>query len=221
MRRFRCAVSHGSEIRPGIASLAAGLLLIALSACGGSGAAAGARHPSASPSASASTPVSDIPTSSGVCAANAPVPGCTELGDPYGAPPTCHVTVGGQLAIPRSPADKLPSYGYGKGPVYLSGQNSWFAAGQETLFLIDSAYTGAVRISGQLAGSAAVAPIFIGSEVSGPDIVIPSGSVSPYWRFWDGQMSFAEPGCYTLTFQRKGADDAVTLYVHSGSPPPG
>jgi hypothetical protein len=103
----------------------------------------------------------------------------------------------------------------------LSGQISWFAAGQETLFSIDSAYTGAVRITGQLAGSAAIAPIFIGSEVSGPDIVIPSASVSPYWRFWDGQMSFAQSGCYTLTFQRNGADDAVTLYVHSGSPPPG
>jgi len=69
--------------------------------------------------------------------------------------------------------------------------------------------------------SAATAPIFVGSDVSGSDIVIPTASASAYWRFWDGQMSFAKAGCYTLAFQGDGVDNAVTLYVHSGSPPPG
>jgi hypothetical protein len=206
--------------------LAASLFLVAMTACGGvsgSGSSAPTPSDSASTSAtpSASEPVSSIPTSGDVCAAKAPVPGCTELGDPYGAPSTCHVTVGRQLVIPRSPADNLPSYGYGAGPVYLSGQLTWYVTGEEAVFLINGTDTAAVTITGHLVGDGGTQPIFTGTDANGAVIDVPAGNDSPYWRFWDGQMSFTKAGCYTLGFQSQGANETVTIYVHPGGPPGG
>jgi hypothetical protein len=142
------------------------------------------------------------------------------VGDPFGVPSSCHITPG-VLLSPRSNEDKLPSYGFGSAPVYLSGQNSWYAGGEEADFLIDPTYTGAAHITGHLAGSAAIVPIFTGSDVNGAGIDIPSGSAQPYWRFWDGQMSFTTPGCYTLSVQDAVANQIVTIYVHPGTAPPG
>lgn len=136
--------------------------LAAMTACGSSTTSV---TTTPSPSPTASIPVTLIPTSADVCAA-VPTPGCTELGDPFGAPKSCQVTLNEQFSIPRSPEDKLHSYGAGAGPVYLSGQLFWYVGGQEAVFLIDVAYAGAVRITGQLAGDATAVPTFTGADVS-------------------------------------------------------
>ncbi len=142
------------------------------------------------------------------------------LGDPFGVPATCHVT-SGVLLDAHSNKTKLSSFGFGAGPVYLSGQNSWYASGEEAEFLIDPADTGAVHITGQPTASGASAPVFTGPEANGSVIDVPSGSDAPFWRYWDGQMSFTQPGCYVLNVQTAAANEAVTIYVHAGSAPPG
>jgi hypothetical protein len=142
------------------------------------------------------------------------------VADPFEVPSTCHFTMG-VLLSPSSNEDKLPSYGYGADPVYLSGQNSWYVAGQGAVFLINPSYTGAVHITGRLIGNAKVEPVFTGPHSNSSTIDIPSGNAQPYWRFWDGQMSFPQPGCYTLNLQVASATEAVIVYVHAGNPPPG
>jgi hypothetical protein len=200
-------------------TLASVVVLMAMSACGA--ASAGATHPAATPSVSASVPApADQAPPAAACSAIAPVPGCTVVGDPFGVPTTCHATVGDVLDA-HSNESKLPSYGYGAGPVYLTGQNSWFAAGQEAEFLIDPAYTGAVHITGQLTGSATTVPLFSGPNSDGSTVDVPAGNDQPNWRFWDGQMSFTQPGCYALTLHTASANEVVTIYAHGGTPLPG
>lgn len=202
-------------------TLATVFALVAVSGCGAASAAA--RSPSAFPSASASRtpslPLRGAGPSVGVCTAT-PTPGCQMVADPFQVPTTCHITMGVLLPA-KSNEDRLPSYGYGAAPVYLSGQNSWYTGDQGAAFLIDPAYTGAVDITGQLIGHAKTMPVFSGSNSSSSTIDIPAGSAQPYWRFWDGEMSFTQPGCYVLTLGSDGAKDEVTIYVHSGAAPPG
>lgn len=198
------------------AALASAAVLLAVSACGT--ASASPITPTASASASASLPAQVPPAAA--CSPGAPVPGCTVVGDPLGVPTTCHVTAGVVLTASLN-QDKLPSYGFGAGPVYLSGQNSWYAAGEEAEFLIDPAYAGAVHITGQPAVSGGNAPVFTGPNSNGSVIDIPSGSDQPYWRFWDGQMSFTQSGCCILNLQTASASETVIIYVHAGNPPPG
>lgn len=200
-------------------TLALAVVLFAVSACGAT--SAGSTRPAPTPTASPSVsgPPDQAPPAA-VCSPTAPVPGCTMLGDPFGVPATCHVTSGILLAA-HSNETELSSFGFGPGPVYLSGQNTWYASGEEAEFLIDPAYAGAVHITGQPTGSGSSAPVFAGPEANGSVIDVPSGSDAPYWRYWDGQMSFTQAGCYVLNVQTASANEAVTIYVHAGNPPPG
>ena len=215
------AATERSEPREMLRTLATFFALLAVSGCGAAGAAAGSAAATAVPSAAPSPSIAIRGTGSniGVCTAT-PTPGCQMVADPFAVPSTCHFTMGVLLSA-SSNEDKLPSYGYGAGPVYLSGQNSWYLGGQGAVFLINPSYTGAVHITGQLIGNAETMPVFIGPHSNSSTIDIPSGSAQPYWRFWDGQMSFTEPGCYTLTLQSAAAKDVVTIYVHVGDAPPG
>jgi|ERR1700722_1592881 len=200
-------------------TLALAVVLFVTSACGAT--SAGAKRPAPTPTASASVsgPLSQAPPAA-ACSATAPVPGCTMLGDPFGVPGSCHVTSGVLLAA-HSNETKLSSFGFGAGPVYLSGQNSWYASGEEAEFLIDPAYSGAVHITAQPTGSGSSAPVFTGPEANGSVIDMPSGSDAPNWRYWDGQMSFTQAGCYVLNVRTASVTEAVTIYVHAGDPPPG
>ena len=138
------------------------------------------------------------------------------LGDPFGVPASCHVTAGVLISPPRPPETKLPDYGFGRGPVYLSGQNGWYAAGQEALLLVAPNFSGAVTVGGHLNGGRA-SPAFDGR----PTVQILAGSRAPYWRYWDGRLAFPTAGCYSLTISGTGIDDVVVVYAHDGAPPPG
>jgi hypothetical protein len=117
---------------------------------------------------------------------------------------------------PRQPGNKFPNYGQGQGPVYFTGQSSWYAASQEGLFLVDSKYTGALTVTGQQNGTT------LNATFGGvPVLHIPTGSSGPYWRSWSGQVSFADPGCYTITVTGTGVSDHIVVYVHPGPLPPG
>ena len=181
-----------------------------------SGAAVSLKTPSASPSPTPTPPTQPRPPDPPACSRTAPVAGCEVLYDPRGAPASCPVSPGVFIHPPRQAGNKFPNYGLGHGPVYFTGQVSWFAGSQEGEFLIDSAYTGPVAISAQLNGSAA-SPTFGGDR----QLQIPAGSSGSFWRSWSGQVSFADAGCYTLTISGTGIADRVVIYVHAGSPPPG
>src|SRR4029077_4236513 len=43
-------------------------------------------------------------------------------------------------------ASSVASYGAGAGPVYMSGQDSWYAGGQVVLLTVDSKYSGPLLV---------------------------------------------------------------------------
>jgi hypothetical protein len=134
-----------------------------------------------------------------------------------GVPPSCRTTPGIELAIPRPPNDKLPSYGYGSEPVYLSGQNTWYASGEGAYLLIDSSYNGPLTIRGQREGDETSMARFS----SATEVDVPAGSSAPFWRVWSGLLSFDKAGCYSLSVTGTGIDERIVVYAHGGSVPPG
>src|SRR5437763_3041964 len=95
--------------------------------------------------------------------------------------------------FPAPPGHKLPGYGFGLGPFYLSGQIEWYT-GVSSLLLVSSSYTGPVVIRGrQLDGSNGIP--FQDQQGQG-DITIGPTGVSD-WREWGAILS-GPPGCYAL-----------------------
>ena len=180
---------------------------------GSSGAAVAVATPS--PTASATpTPSADPTPSDPPACSRTTVGSCEPLYD-LSAPASCPLTVGVFIHPPRQAGTKFPNSGLGHGPVYFTGQTRWYSGSQEGLFLVDSAYTGPVTVAAQLNGATA-SPTFGGSR----QLQIAAGSAGSSWRSWAGQVSFADPGCYTLTMSGSGFADQVVIYVHGGPPPP-
>jgi hypothetical protein len=136
-----------------------------------------------------------------------------------------------------------PNYGQGVGPVYLSGQSSWYSAGQAALLMVDSKYSGPLLVRGfQLDGAGA-------STVTLADIPSAQGTVdkerqhgvavvpalhtaagglelqavipSSFWRAWIGILSTNGPGCFGLQVDGDVFTEFIVFPVHAGKPPPG
>src|SRR5258708_6007264 len=61
------------------------------------------------------------------------------------APPGCAITAPCETCTGSSIVDlgsHAPNYGAGVGPAYLSGQDSWYSAGQGAVLMVDSKYSG-------------------------------------------------------------------------------
>ena len=182
-----------------------------LAGCGAPlhGSAAGAQVATASPSA-APTPY--------------PVEGGSAHG--YSGPlptldATCPSATEVSIAPGRPPDDKLPDYGFGAGPAYLSGQVSmghalWHAAGETGLVLVAPSFSGAVTVIGSRIGTAGKA-YFDGT----PTLTVPPRAPQAWWRYWRGTIRFDSAGCYELDISGSGVRESVVVQVDAGSPLPG
>src|SRR5437667_10505037 len=94
-----------------------------------------------------------------------------------------------------SKQDEIPTYGYGTWPVFLSGQDRWFA-GEAALLLISPEYDGPLIVRGhQLDGSGGM-PLVPASSANSVEI---ASTTSTNWRQCDGQIAQGTaPGCYGL-----------------------
>ena len=103
----------------------------------------------------------------------------------------------------RPPNKGIPAYGYGAGPVYLSGQMvgpiiglmgapGW-SPGQAALIVVDPSYSGPVLVRGHQADGPGGFPL---SSPSG-ELTFADTRSSPDYRSWVGQIA-APPGCYAL-----------------------
>ena len=137
----------------------------------------------------------------------------------------------------------MPNYGQGVGPVYLTGQVSWYSAGQVALLMVDSKYAGPLLVRGfQLDGGGQ-------STVTFADMPSPGASVdkerqhgvavvsalhtasgglelqaavpSTFWRAWLGLLSTDGPGCFGLQVDGDVFTEFIVFPVHAGTPPPG
>jgi len=112
---------------------------------------------------------------------------------------------------------KAPAYGFGQGPVYLTGQTRWYA-GEAAVVMVDPAYGGTVVIRGrQLDGSQSMPLVPTSAE---GDVAIFRSSPSD-WRVWNGQLSASSPGCFGLQADGTEFSELIVFQVLAGSPPPG
>lgn len=107
---------------------------------------------------------------------------------------------------------ELPDYGFGGGPVYLSGQTRWFA-GETIVVLITPTYAQSVNVHLERWPSGDAQPVFgPGSTIRDPG----SG-----WRFVDSTVGVDVPGCWQLRAAGPGLDESIVFSVLGGTPLPG
>src|SRR5882757_2728229 len=115
-----------------------------------------------------------------------------------------------------------PNYGAGVGPVYLSGQDSWYAGGQAALLMVDSKYSGPLLVRSFQLGGDGKSTVTL-KDLSSPAnanatdkegqhgvSVVPAvhttggglylGAVPPtsFWRAWIGTLATDSAGCFGL-----------------------
>jgi hypothetical protein len=135
-----------------------------------------------------------------------------------------------------------PSYGQGVGPVYLSGQLSWYSAGQAAFLIVDSRYSGPLLVRGFQLGGGAQSTVTLADEPSDgvvdkerqhgvamvPATRTATGGLeleavvpSSYWRAWIGKLSTDGPGCFGLQVDGDVFTEFIVFPVLAGTPPPG
>jgi hypothetical protein len=152
-------------------------------------------------------------------------------------------------SCPASPmvnsGSTAPNYGFGAGPVYLSGQSGWYSDGQTAVLMVDSTYAGPLLVrTAQLGGSgtsqitlADLPPADLGniaakesqhsvavvSAVHTPEgwLELQADLGSSSWRAWFGRLSTSGPGCFALQLDGAAFSEVIVVYVHGGPPPPG
>lgn len=138
-----------------------------------------------------------------------------------------------------------PDYGFGAGPVYLSGQTGWYSAGQAAELMVDPKYNGPLTVRAVPFDTASTSQITLSDQ---PPItlaniaakerqhsvaVIPAvhtsdGTLrlrtnvgSPTWRAWEGSLSTSGAGCFALHVNGSNFSEVIVIDVHGGPPSPG
>jgi hypothetical protein len=116
-----------------------------------------------------------------------------------------------------------PNYGFGQGPVYVSGQIMWYAGSQVMIFLTDPRYTGAVLVrSMRLDGTGSLSLGGQGAAtLAGGAIGLAQTSSPPYWGMWIGMVTPSAPGCYGIQFDGTSFSSSAVITVLPGPVPPG
>jgi len=118
-----------------------------------------------------------------------------------------------EFAVP--PGRKLPSYGFGPGPAFLSGQTQWFS-GVYAFILVSPAYGGTLVVRGhQLDGTNGMP--FRDQQGDGNISIAPG--LAGQWRSWGGNIS-GTPGCYGLQVDGDTFSEILVFSVTGGTPPP-
>lgn len=137
--------------------------------------------------------------------------------------------------------------GFGAGPVYLSGQSSWYAGGQAAILRVDSKYSGPLQVRASQFGGDGTSLITLAPMNLDPtalaglrdkerqhgSIVVSAAQTtqggleleavpsSPLWREWFGQLSTSGPGCFALHVAGTGFTEDIVFAVQAGPAPPG
>lgn len=137
-----------------------------------------------------------------------------------------------------------PDYGAGVGPVYMSGQDTWYARGQAAVLMVDARYSGPLlvrpyRISGAGAtvtfGDMTGLPLANATEKEkqhGVSLVTAAhtstgglylAAVPPtsFWRAWIGQLWTDGPGWFGFQVDGDRFTEFIVFQVNAGNAPPG
>jgi hypothetical protein len=140
---------------------------------------------------------------------------------------------------------KAPNYGAGVGPVYMSGQDSWYAGGQVALLTVDSRYSGPLLVRWFQLGADAKSTVTLTDLPSTANAnatdkekqhgvaVVPAihttggglylGAVAPtsFWRAWIGSLATDSAGCFGFQVDGDVFTEFIVFEVNPGNPPGG
>jgi hypothetical protein len=137
--------------------------------------------------------------------------------------------------------------GAGPGPVYLSGQSSWYAGGQEAILMVDPKYSGPLVVRTSQLGGDGKSQITLGPDGLDPTALaglvdkerqhgvmvvsavptteggleLQAAPSSPLLRAWFGRLSTGGAGCYAIQADGTGFSETIVFAVHAGPAPPG
>ena len=133
-----------------------------------------------------------------------------------------------------------PNYGAGVGPAYLSGQNSWYSAGEVAILMVDSRYSGPLLVRPFQLEADGKSTVTLADLPSSdlikqeprvavvPALHMPGGGVyfgavdaTNSWREWDGLLSTDSPGCFGLQVDGDVFTEFILFAVNPGTPPGG
>lgn len=107
----------------------------------------------------------------------------------------------------------LFSYGYGSGPVYLTGQLVWYGSGDETAIMVDPSVRDPVTVS--FTGPTGSSATFEGEQT------VTIAPTANGWAFVEGRLMPTAAGCWTMQATYGSSTERVAFTVAPGSPPPG
>ena len=133
-----------------------------------------------------------------------------------------------------------PNYGAGVGPAYLSGQFSWYSAGQVAVLMVDSKYSGPLLVRPFQLGGDGKSTVTL-ADLPPTDVikqeprvtVVPAlhttggglylGPVVPTssWRAWNGLLSTDSAGCFGLQVDGDVFTEFILFVVNPGTLPGG
>jgi len=169
-------------------------------------------------------------------APNAPQP-------PQSAPPGCASTAPCEICTSSSIVDLgslAPNYGAGAGPAYLSGQDSWYSAGQVAIMMVDSKYSGPLLVRPFQLGGDGKSTVTL-ADLPSTDVVKQEPHVTAVaalhttgggvylepvahtssWRAWYGLLSTDSPGCFGLQVDGDVFTEFILFVVNPGVSPGG
>ena len=138
-----------------------------------------------------------------------------------------------------------PNYGAGVGPVYLSGQSSWYSGGQAAFLMVHSQYSGPLlvrpfELAGDGKSTVTLADLPEPYNANAGDkerqhgvALVPAvhttegglyfSGVAPssFWRGWLGRLSTDSPGCFGFQVDGDVFTEFIVFEVNPGNAPPG
>ena len=158
-------------------------------------------------------------------------------------PPGCASTAPCATCTASAIADLgsvVPNYGAGVGPVYLSGQFSWYSSAQVAVLMVDPRYSGPLLVRPFQVGGDGTSSVTL-ADLPSSDVIkqepgvteVPAlhtprgglyfGPVAPTssWSEWEGLLSTDSPGCFGLQVDGDVFTEFILFAVNPGTSPGG
>ena len=155
--------------------------------------------------------------------------------------------LGGLASNANCPASTATDNGFGAGPVFLSGQSSWYSGGQAAVLMVDSKYSGPlmvralqfggdgksqIRLVAETLDPTALAGLVVKERQHGVTVIsavqttaggleLQAAPSSQLWRAWFGRLSTDGPGCFALKVDGTAFTEVIVFAVQAGPAPPG
>jgi hypothetical protein len=159
------------------------------------------------------------------------------------APPGCASTAPCEICTASAIVglgSVAPNYGAGVGPVYLSGQDSWYSAGQVVVLMVDPKYSGPLLVRPFQLGADGTSTVTL-ADLPPTDVIKQEPHVTDVsalhtaggglyfgpvartssWRAWTGLLSTDSAGCFGLQVDGDVFTEFILFVVNPGTPPGG